>query len=358
MSPSESKLRTGQRSSIWPRRSADSMPLPPRPIRRALAPLEIALILVLASLLLVALLAGILLAPFGRRRRPLRLAIFGLLYCTMELSTIVRGALLWARHVPRRGGRRDERWRLENEELLRKALDRVLGAAHRHLNFTLEVHPSSEARNLEADSPVLVLARHGGPGDSFSLVHLLLTRYRRHVRVVLKDVLQIDPAIDLILNRLGWCFLSRHREHAKDAMRKLVRTAGYRDAVLLFPEGGNWTPERRRRAIRRLRIERKLKAAHTATLMDHVLPPRPAGVLACLEEGPDLGVVVVAHAGLDRIVTVRAGWSELPFDCPMTVRIWPATPPPSTESERLAWLTTEWAIVDEWIDVHAEGRRR
>jgi hypothetical protein len=29
----------------------------------------------------------------------------------------------------------------------------------------------------------------------------------------------------------------------------------------------------------------------------HVLPPRPAGVLACLAARPDLDVVVVAHTG-------------------------------------------------------------
>jgi 1-acyl-sn-glycerol-3-phosphate acyltransferase len=56
---------------------------------------------------------------------------------------------------------------------------------------------------LSEEGPVLVLARHGGPGDSFALVHLLLTRYHRSVRIVLKDILQLDPLIDVRLNRLG-----------------------------------------------------------------------------------------------------------------------------------------------------------
>ncbi|MGH9100970.1 MAG: 1-acyl-sn-glycerol-3-phosphate acyltransferase, partial [Acidimicrobiales bacterium] len=227
-----------------------------------------------------------------------------------------------------------------------------------YLGFTTEVDPASVPGGLEADSPVLVVARHGGPGDSFSLVHLLLTRYSRHVRVVLKDVLQLDPAIDLLLNRLGACFINRRSERATDAMRRLVRDAGPRDALLLFPEGANWTPERRRRAIRHLWAEKKRRAAYAATLMDHVLPPRSGGVLACLEEKPEISVVVVAHTGLDRIVTVQEGWRQLPFKCPMAVRIWPAAPPPSTTEERLRWLTTEWAIVDEWIDLQPEVQDR
>ena len=330
------------------------MPLPPRVLRRALAPVAVALLLALAAVLCVGLLVGIVMAPFGRRRRPLRLASFALAYNAMEVTVLLRGGLLWARHGFRRAGHHDARWKHDNEKLLRWALERVLGAAHTCVGFTTALHPQSVPGPLEQTQPVLVLARHSGIGDSFSLVHLLLNRYRRHVRVAMKDILQFDPAIDLLLNRLGCCFLNRRRTDATQAMRDLTADAGELDAVLLFPEGGNWTPERRRRAIRRLRRERKLRAAHIATLMDHVLPPHPAGVLACLGERPDLGVVVAAHAGLDRITTIRAGWRELPFCRPMTVRLWPAVPPPPTEEARVAWLTTEWAVVDEWVDAYHE----
>lgn len=332
------------------------MALPPKAVRRLLAPLQFAVVLGLLLLLLIALLVGLAPALFGRPRLA-RVAAFLLLYCLMELSTLVLGTVLWVRHAFRPGGHRDERWRLENETLLRKALETVLGAADRCLGFRIEVHPSSVLGGLAADPPVLVLARHGGPGDSFGLVHLLLTRYDRHPRIVLKDVLQLDPAIDLLLNRLGCCFINRRR-HATEAMRRLVQDAGYRDALLVFPEGGNWTPKRWWRAVRRLWAERKLRAARAATLMAHVLPPRPAGVLACLEEKPDLAVVMIAHAGLDRIVSVRDGWRQLPFQRPMTVRLWPAVPPPSTEEGRIQWLTMEWAIVDEWIDLHTADQAR
>jgi hypothetical protein len=86
--------------------------------------------------------------------------------------------------------------------------------------------------------------------------------------------------------------------------------------------------------------------------MTNVLPPRFGGVLACLDARPELQVVIVAHAGLDRVTSMRQGFEALPFRTPMTVRMWPAAKVPDTDADRKAWLTTEWAVVDEWIDLH------
>ena len=203
-----------------------------------------------------------------------------------------------------------------------------------------------------------MLARHGGPGDSFALVHLLLTRYHRSVRIVLKDILQLDPLIDILLHRLDCCFLASPSGDGAELCAKvaaMAATLAPREALLLFPEGANFTPHRRQRAISRLRRDHKAEPARAATLMTNVLPPRPGGVLACLDARPDLPVVVVAHAGLDRVVSVRQAWDELPITTPMTVRAWPTAPIPPGEDARLAWLTLEWAVVDEWVDAFHAG---
>ena len=133
--------------------------------------------------------------------------------------------------------------------------------------------------------------------------------------------------------------------------------SGRGDALLLFPEGGNWTPRRRLRAIARLRVDRKPEAGRKAQLMEHVLPPHPDGVLACLQARPDLAVVVFAHTGLDKITSVAAVWHAIPFRTPMTVGWWPTVPPPPDPEGQLNWLTTEWAVVDEWIGAVGSGPR-
>jgi 1-acyl-sn-glycerol-3-phosphate acyltransferase len=329
---------------------------PPKAVRRALIPVDVGVLMVLMALLSVGMLVGLIAAPFGSRRRLLRVAAFGLAYCTMELTVLGRCGVVWLRRALASHGGLTAKQRFEeaNEHLFDFALRVVLGAARRCFGFTVVVDDHSVPGPLGGDRPVLVLARHAGPGDSFALVHLLMARYRRRVRIVLKDVLQLDPAIDVLLNRLGSCFLSTKRDvgsRSADRVGDVARRLETDEALLLFPEGANWTPERRRRAIRHLRRARQVRAAHVATLMDHVLPPRPAGVLACLKARPGIEVVVVAHAGLDRIVSVHQAWDAIPLEKAMTVRIWP-TSPPVAEEDRAAWLSTEWAIVDEWVDAH------
>ena len=84
--------------------------------------------------------------------------------------------------------------------------------------------------------------------------------------------------------------------------------------------------------------------------MEHVLPPKAGGVLASLDARPEIPVVVIAHTGLDRITSLRNLWRALPFEVPMRVRWWLAAPAPLGEDDRQRWLTTEWAVVDQWID--------
>ena len=104
-------------------------------------------------------------------------------------------------------GRADqERWRRLHRRVLTFALSWVIGAAKRFGGFDLVVSGASTP-SFSDRFPSLVLARHGGPGDSFVLVHLLLTNYDADVRIVLKEVLQLDPALDVLLNRLGCCFV-------------------------------------------------------------------------------------------------------------------------------------------------------
>ncbi len=54
----------------------------------------------------------------------------------------------------------------------------------------------------------------------------------------------------------------------------LARGLDENDAFVIFPEGGNFTPERRRRGIERLRGRGLDRMADRAARMTHVLAPR------------------------------------------------------------------------------------
>ena len=91
---------------------------------------------------------------------------------------------------------------------------------------------------------------------------------------------------------------------------------------MIFPEGGNFTPERRQRGIDRLRKLGMEKMARRAEAMTNVLAPRPGGFIAALDAAPDADVVLVAHTGLDHLLTVGDVWRELPMDKRIIMRWW------------------------------------
>lgn len=323
--------------------------VPPRAVRRLAIP---ALVLVHVVLLVLAAVVGVIgvaAGAFDRRWRLLRIALLVAAYVGVEWFALLAlfGTLLGR---PLGGRPWAER---ADVRVLAWALDRLLRVGRRTVGFEVEVSDPPDLRPLSEPAPVLVLARHGGIGDSLALVWLLLTRYRRRPRVVLKDSLSWDPLADVALGRLGACFLpprSRRREAGSRLVGAMAQTLVPPDVLLLFPEGRNWTPSRWIDAMLRLRHEKSHAQLRKSALMEHVLPPRWGGASACLDARPELAVVVFAHTGLDKITSARQLWAALPFRTPMTVRWWPSLPPPAGHGERAEWLIREWAFVDEWID--------
>ena len=200
--------------------------------------------------------------------------------------------------------------------------------------------------------------RHAGPGDSFTLIHALMDWYGREPRVVLKDTMAWDPVVDVVLGRLPARFIKTNPGRGQDyesQIADLARGLDQNDAFVIFPEGGNFTPERRRRGIERLRGRGLDRMADRASRMTHVLAPRPGGFLAALDAAPDADVVLVAHTGLDHMLTVRDVWRELPMDKVIVMRWWqvPREEIPTERDEQIEWLFGWWERIDTWI---AENR--
>jgi 1-acyl-sn-glycerol-3-phosphate acyltransferase len=205
--------------------------------------------------------------------------------------------------------------------------------------------------------PLLVCCRHAGPGDSFTLMYALMHWYHREPRVVLKDTLAWDPAINVLLSRLPSRFISPNPRAGDDLeadVAELARDLDENDAFVIFPEGGNYTPERRQRAIDKLRRLGLEAMATRAERMTHVLAPRPGGLLAALDAAPEADVVLVAHTGLDHLMTVSDLWRELPMDKQLIMRWWrvPREEIPTGREERIDWLFTRWEEIDRWVAEH------
>jgi 1-acyl-sn-glycerol-3-phosphate acyltransferase len=334
--------------------------LPPRPVRRFTGPLLLGVLLLAAALLpALVVLAAIASLWLPGRWRALRLLCFALVYLALQVAGQAVAAVLWALGgFGRRMG--EQRIRAAHYTALRLLLDVLMRVARRL--FALRLVTDGESWSPLDDgvpgstNAMVVLSRHAGPGDSFLLVHTLMDRdHLRRPRIVLKDVLQVDPLVDVYLNRLPNHFVAAGPTagHASvEAIADLARDLGEEDALLIFPEGANFTHGRRVRAIQRLRDRGLLRAVRRAEAMRHVLPPRPAGVTAALHAAPHADVVFVAHTGLEHLSTVRDLWRGLPMDKTLHLRWWfvPAAEVPRGEDEQADWLYHWWETIDAWID--------
>jgi 1-acyl-sn-glycerol-3-phosphate acyltransferase len=223
--------------------------------------------------------------------------------------------------------------------------------------LALRIETDGPTPDAHPGVPILVACRHAGPGDSFTLIHALMHWYHREPRVVLKDTLAWDPAIDVVLRRIPARFISPNPAVGEDLESQITALAqglDENDAFVIFPEGGNFTPARRQRGIDRLRKLGLDRMAARAEAMTHVLAPRPGGFIAALDGAPDADVVRVAHTGLDHLLTVADVWRELPMDKRIVMRWWqvPREEIPAGRDERIEWLFGWWEQIDAWIEDH------
>ncbi|MEV5706470.1 1-acyl-sn-glycerol-3-phosphate acyltransferase [Actinoallomurus sp. NPDC052274] len=316
--------------------------LPSRFVRRLLfIPLLFAVAAVAVAAVPLLLLVGAVAAR--RRHRFLRIAVIAVCWLVLECVVLTACLGLWV------AGGSPETVRARHYALCGWFLTRMYDVAARMLGLVVEVQEPIDA---VSGRPVIVLSRHGGPGDSFLIVHYLLNVYGRRPRIVMKAALQLDPSVDVLLNRLPNVFVpdgSAPRERVVDDVGRLAAGIGPADALLIFPEGGNFTPRRRVRAIRRLRRQGRPDAAVRARKMANVLPPRPAGSLAAIDAAPDADVVFVAHTGADDLLTVGDVWGRIPLDRPLRARWWRVPREEIPEDDRERWLFDWWEQIDAWI---------
>jgi hypothetical protein len=177
---------------------------------------------------------------------------------------------------------------------------------------------------------------------------------------VFKQAVAFDPSVDLIAHRLPQAVLDTDDRQACEAgIAATTDRLGTRGVLLLYPEGGNFSPARRRHAERRLREKGNTEAADTAATLNRVLPPRPLGALAALQARPDADVVFAAHTGLGLAAYPRELYREMPIGRTLTMRRWlvPRAEIPLDPDEQIEWLTDWWRRIDQWIDAQGTEPR-
>src|SRR5215467_5152859 len=340
--------------------------LPPRLIRRlVLAPLAVVIAMAVAVLFPLLAVVSWTFGLVGRtkpgRHRALRLLFFALVWLFADTAAVFMCLGLWI--ASGFGGRLStEPYQARHYAVMRWFLDRVYTAATRAFGLRVEVtEPELTESELASrlTRPVIVLSRHAGPGDSFLLVRQLLSVYGRRPRVVMKASLQLDPGLDVVANRLPNVFISRAKTGERVFVEQIARLAKGLDdagALVIFPEGGNWTPNRWDRAIQRLERLGRRDLAARARQMPNLLAPRSGGAFTAIEACPRADVIFVAHAGLDRLVTVSDVWKNLQVNQTIRAKWWRVpgdqVPRGLDHEAQLRWLYDWWKVIDDWISAN------
>jgi 1-acyl-sn-glycerol-3-phosphate acyltransferase len=332
--------------------------MPPPSIRRPLTIttwLIVSLGALLSSPLILA--AGALASALTRRPQPLLLARLLIAYFARELVVLAACGWLWL--ATGCGARIGARWSQgQHNRLLRWFVHGLAARALELLGIEVASQPTPEAEAaLRGERPLLYFSRHAGPGDTVLLVDLLLDRYGRVPSVVFKDTLAIDPAIDLLGHRLPHAMLDTSQpERCAERIEQVASHLRAGGVLLLFPEGGNFTPQRRRAAVRKLWRKGRSREASAGEAMEHVLPPHPTGAISALRGAPDADVVFGAHTGLGLAAWPGQLWRATPIGRTFTARMWlaPAADRPRDPAEQVRWLYGWWRRLDEWVDAQGQ----
>ncbi len=283
-----------------------------------------------------------------KRWRFTRLLALGVAFCVLEFAALIaalaiRVATGW-RRSPAAGV-------AAHRAVLAWWLGSITSMLRRCLNLTFDVRFP-----VTGDEPLIVVSRHAGPGDALFLMSELANTQRREIRAVGKTTLLWDPFFDHVAARAGFVFLHPGQSATADLIRSNAAMPS-RGAFITFPEGGNFTPDRRRRAVAGLRKAGHIERADTAEALSHLLLPRAGGVHAALEGSPSASVVFVGHSGYDDIDSLAELWRAIPAGrhIRLEARIVPR-PDGWLDRQVVAdWVLVCWTDMDRWIRKHSPG---
>lgn len=199
------------------------------------------------------------------------------------------------------------------------------------------------------DRPILLLNRHAGEGDTLLVIYELLCPHRREPRIVMHQRLRLDPLIDVLGERLPNRFVDPRGGDTERDIAAMAATLDHDSALVIFPEGRNFSQAHRQQAIDRLHEAGHAEQADAARAMKHVSAPRPGGALAAIAAAPRADVIIMGHAGFP--TGFKDAWRHLPEEQVIEVRLWhePADAIAADHDAQIDWLFGWWQTLDAWV---------
>jgi 1-acyl-sn-glycerol-3-phosphate acyltransferase len=305
------------------------------------------LVLLAPVLLPAALLVDLVTAPRRFATTRLYLAVAG--YAAWTMLTQVRILDAWVR-----SGFGLRNWHPAGQKRLRLLTRWWVNGLVTWFRPVLGYRVEVEGLELLHEGPLLVFARHESIFDALLPPALVTRASHMSIRVVLMRELRFEPSLDLVGHRASHHFVERvgpNQPAETEAVGRLASSLPQDTAVVIFPEGRLYRPEVRERVIERLETSDRA-AAERARSLRNLLPPRPGGALALLDNAPaGTDVAFVAHVGFSQLTDARTVWRSIPLRRPIDVLVvrCPAEEIPEGRQQRILWMHEQWTRLDVWI---------
>tara|TARA_R110002096_G_scaffold16898_7_gene57850 strand:- start:2389 stop:3528 length:1140 start_codon:yes stop_codon:yes gene_type:complete len=207
-----------------------------------------------------------------------------------------------------------------------------------------------------APGPVFLFSRHASILDTIMPIKLLGQSLGMGMRIVQKAELLWNPVVDVASHRMPRAFVKRgtgNAERQAAHMQHLLKGITSNQALVVFPEGSRFSPEKKAKIIDKLSQSNPI-AAERAKQLGNVLPVRLAGTCALIDARPDMDVVFLAHTGLEGANRLEDFVGGALYKQKVRIKFWrvPAAEIPQEDQARIEWLHREWSKVDAWIEAN------
>jgi len=273
----------------------------------------------------------------------LRLLAFALAWAWIELAGLVAASVFFLSGQGKN---------LRVHFALQRSWTRALMSA---LRATVGIRIEVENPGVLLPAPILVFSRHASLADSLVSAYAMGNVAGLQPRYVLKRELMADPCLDIVGHRLPNYFLDRGSNNQSEELRGIAALGhdlGPNDVAVIFPEGTRANPKKRAKVLESM-AERSPERAARLAVIEHLLPPKPAGALALLEAAPQADVVIAGHTGFDGLDTFGGMLKRLESGAGVArmwfVRIPRAEVPTDGVIE---WLDEQWLALDRAVADH------
>ncbi len=225
-------------------------------------------------------------------------------------------------------------------------------AAQRWLRLRIQV----EGRAALEGGQAILAAHHASFIDALLPSELLHQNPHARTRHVLKRELSWDPCLGIFGHRRPNHFIDRHPKSSATELTKLELLAATSDpdeTLVIFPEGTFRSAVEPNRIMAKLALSDPDRARRLD--LDNTLPPRPGGLLALMRGAPEADVIFVGHVGFEPFGTGREIFANIPFQNPVTSRMWrvPRSIFGEDPAEQLIEIDRHWQAMDDWIGVQS-----